>query len=132
MDDGGAAWRRPLAAADPGAAARGDEALAADAELLFHVDGSKRCKARALLLGDHKLVAIEHNYEGLENVLRLYNLRTDPGETVDLATDQPQRVAEMLRRLEARTVTLAAQALVGGQNVLADMDREALEALGYL
>jgi arylsulfatase A-like enzyme len=101
-------------------------------DLLFHVDWWKRCMARALQRGRWKLVAIERNYEGLEHVVRLYDIEADPGETVDLSAEHPEVVAELTRRLDALTALHRSRALQAGDDVLSQMDRQTLEELGYL
>ncbi len=52
--------------------------------------------ASALFLDDHKLVL---HYE--DDRCELYDLLLDPGERHDLARSEPQRTAELRRRLEA-------------------------------
>ena len=48
----------------------------------------------ALFRGDYKLVRNTPRYG--DNVWRLYNITTDPGETHDLAREQPQLFASMM------------------------------------
>jgi len=101
-------------------------------ELLFHVDWWKRCMGAALQRGRWKLVRIERNYEGLEHVVRLYDIEADPGETEDVAAAHPELVAELTRRLDAAVSRHRSRALQAGDDVLSQMDRQALEQLGYL
>jgi arylsulfatase A-like enzyme len=116
---------------DPGPAVSTPEA-GEPVDLLFHVDWWKRCMARALQRGRWKLVSIERNYEGLEHVVRLYDVEADPGETVDLSGQHPDVVAELTRRLDALTALHRSRALQEGDDVLSQMDRQTLEELGYL
>jgi arylsulfatase A-like enzyme len=134
LASGDSASAAPDASSGIGGPARSPAASASEepVDLLFHVDWWKRCMARALQRGRWKLVAIERNYEGLEHVVRLYDIEADPGETVDLSSEHPDVVAELTRRLDALTALHRSRALQAGDDVLSQMDRQTLEELGYL
>jgi arylsulfatase A-like enzyme len=104
------------------------------ARSLLHVsDWKKRCVGRALLSGRYKLIELESNYEGLRNATRLYDVEADPAETLDLAAHKPELVAQLRRELEdAFARAQSGHGQVVPANVLEDMDRERLKALGYL
>lgn len=107
-------------------------AAAADEELLFHVDWWKRCTALALLSGPWKLLSIEHNYEGLDDALQLFDVERDPGEQHDVSAAHPDVVADLLRRLDALSALHRSRSFEPGEDVLSSMDRQVLEELGYL
>jgi len=91
-----------------------------------------RCVARGIEQGGYKLVAIEHNYEGLRDAVRLYDIRRDPRETRDLSRVDPERVARMQAALVAAFAGFGHDALEAPEDVLDKLDRDRLEALGYL
>jgi arylsulfatase A-like enzyme len=104
-----------------------------DRSLLHVSDWKERCVGRALLSGRYKLIQLDSNYEGLRNTTRLYDVEADPGETLDLAHRKPELVTEMRRQLEAAFARAqSGSKQVAPANVLDDMDRERLKALGYL
>lgn len=66
----------------------------------------------AIRQGDWKLVKYSHEFAGEESSeplspLRLYNLRRDIGETIDLASAEPQKLKEYLAVWEQWSQTLA-------------------------
>jgi arylsulfatase A len=61
----------------------------------------------AIRAGDFKLIEFFHDLT--QPKLELYNVRTDIGETTDLATAQPQRVADLRARLHAWQREVGAQ-----------------------
>ncbi len=77
---------------------------------------------RALLQGTHKVV------ERPGEVAELYDLASDPAETVDLATRQPEMTAALTAAFESALAGAAA----GKEHALDAADIERLEALGYL
>jgi arylsulfatase A-like enzyme len=86
---------------------------------------------KALRLGDYKLV-----YNVKLDQIELYNLRTDPGEQVDLSAEEPERAAAM--RVELRTwmaqaiETWASLPQAGSQGGETDEAMEkALQRIGY-
>ncbi len=50
----------------------------------------------AIRLGDYKLIEYYEN-----NTVQLFNLRSDPGETRDVALSRPEKTAELLAKLHA-------------------------------
>ncbi|MFT4975020.1 MAG: arylsulfatase A-like enzyme [Myxococcota bacterium] len=90
-----------------------------------------RGRYRAFRHGDYKLV--QHSDDGSF----LYNLAEDPGELNELSASQPEKLAEMTRRLERELNSLGLPALDAEVtlDVSAGMDRETCEsllALGYV
>ena len=95
---------------------------------------------RTVVEGDWKLV---HNPDGVDPVCiphapphhypigraELYDLARDPGETRNLAADQPARVAELLRLLNQRFAGIRRR---GGPQRLPEELRKELENLGYV
>src|SRR5690606_39617462 len=51
---------------------------------------------RALISGDYKLLVFESGWR-----TDLYNLKDDPGETKNLAKEQPEKLAELKREFDA-------------------------------
>ena len=107
-------------------------ALADDRVFLYHVDWPGRCVGRALRLGRWKLVEVREDYEGRRDVVELYDLEADPGETRDLAARRPGVVARLQDRLRRELAARVADGLAPPENVLHALDLQALEALGYL
>ena len=66
----------------------------------------------------------------------LYDLASDPGEQSDVAAAQPERVAGLVRRMDAKLADRARFVPPGerviGELELSDEQRESLEHLGYL
>jgi arylsulfatase A-like enzyme len=60
---------------------------------------------------------------------RLYDLREDPGATVNLRAEQPERDRELIGRL--RAVLGARQPVIAPAHVLTEQERKALRSLGY-
>ncbi|MEE8312516.1 MAG: sulfatase [Candidatus Binatia bacterium] len=81
---------------------------------------------------DWKLVvANEGNPRGLE-MMELYYLGDDPGETRNLASSRTERVAELRGRMTAMADTAAANAVSGVSGDISSDDAERLKALGYM
>jgi arylsulfatase A-like enzyme len=121
-----ARWPQAFAATRPRTSPQAERALT------FHVDWGKRCVARAIVSEGFKLLIIEQDYSGAENITRLYDLQADPGETQDLSAARPQLVRRLTRQLEATQDDLSRRRLANPDNVLDRMDTQALQALGYL
>ena len=77
------------------------------------------------------IVANDGNPRGLAPV-ELYDMRSDPGETTNLADKEPARVAELRRDLEALRTASRASAVKGTTGTIDAADEERLRALGYL
>ena len=107
------------------------EAHAADEALHLSVEFPPRLVGRGLIEGRHKLIAIEHNYEGATRELRLYDLHADPGEQRDLAAREPEIAQSMLTRLMAHARNESQRAAPPAA-VVDELDRESLRALGYV
>jgi choline-sulfatase len=96
--------------------------------LVADIDWKGRMVGRSVLEDGWRLVAIASNYEGLTDTVRLYEHATDPKEAMDRAATEPGRVAAMTTRLSELTRGYTAATV---ENVLSEMDRAQLEALGY-
>lgn len=68
-----------------------------------HYDLGNGGPASALFLGEYKLV---RRYE--DGARMLYRVATDPGEQHDLAAKEPERLADLTRRLDAYLTAIAA------------------------
>jgi arylsulfatase A-like enzyme len=90
-----------------------------------------RLRAYGIIEGDEKLVAIAASYEGARRQLRLYDLRSDPGEQRDLADLEPARTERLFARLSATLEHHAATTQLPETEVSDGLDVEALRALGY-
>ena len=63
----------------------------------------------------------------------LYDLKNDPGELRNLASDQPDRVEDMIARFKSMMSQVRPLSVGAGVDLEMDDDsRRALEALGYL
>jgi arylsulfatase A-like enzyme len=102
----------------------------ASADQVFDVHWAKRTIAQGFLRDGWKLTDITSDYQGVRNERLLVNLIEDPKENRNLAHTQPERLAEMLAGLRQAVGELEGK--VTPKNVLSDMDRDQLEALGYL
>jgi arylsulfatase A-like enzyme len=78
----------------------------------------------AVRLGDWKLVVNSVNFSH-----ELYDLGADPGEQVDLATQEPERCADLLTRMQH--MLDAAESMIGSDVELNAQDRANLDDLGY-
>lgn len=91
----------------------------------------KRCSGRSFREGDWELIVIDESYDPEATGVRLYDLRSDPQQIVDLSRAEPERTKAMHARLEALYDSLPADAY---RRVRYDIDaetRDSLEALGY-
>lgn len=91
-----------------------------------------RCDARGLLRWPLKLIRTRADYQGKHDAVELFDLRSDPKETLNLAR---QRAAEAVKMEAAMSRELAAAAKgapAQNENPPAKLDRKTLEALGYL
>ena len=66
-----------------------------------------------------------------ERELRLFDLTRDPGETRNLAADQPERVRDLMERFESARGRVPALELEGVRTGESDARERALDALGY-
>jgi len=80
---------------------------------------------RAIRTEEYKLV------RGSDGSRRLYDLRTDPGETRDVTADEPETVARLERRLDQWLHTIE-QADTDGSVSIEGQRKAQLEQLGYL
>ena len=103
-----------------------------DRPMLYQAAWKARCVARSIVSGQHKLIDIQSNYEGLQNVSRLYDIGADPGEMTDLASQKPNVVTQLQKELEDRFNHYESLALSKPLNVLQEMDQDKLKALGYV
>ena len=77
------------------------------------------------------IVANADNHRGLAPI-ELYDMRRDPGETKNLAAEQPDRVAELKAQLEGLKLFSARSAVSGETGELDAATEEKLRALGYI
>jgi arylsulfatase A-like enzyme len=112
---------------------RGDKQArreAAEREFVHELAWPGRARARAITSGRYRLIAIEESYEGLRDVRRLYDRRSDPAEQRDLSAREPelsQRLFDRMNELfDARSEGIGSR-----QVVPSDAERAQLEALGY-
>jgi arylsulfatase A-like enzyme len=93
-------------------------------------DKSRRSR-HALVAGGYKLI-----YDFTDASAQLYDLEADGAETRDRAREEPQRTAELQRRLAARVAEntrLAERFRARPQGaLLSEREQESLRALGYL
>lgn len=99
---------------------------------LYFQEQSKRMRGRALLTGEYKLIQIERDYLHPLPVSQLFDIRLDPLEMHDLASERPDVVAELSRRLEARLAEYRRSTRVDAENLREQLNEEALRALGYV
>jgi len=96
-----------------------------------HVYENARNQGVAVRVGDWKLiVGIEKSHPLYSGAPQLYDLARDPGETTDRVAEEPERVAEMMARLEPWLELGVVQ-----RGTMPHLDAEAVErlrALGYI
>jgi arylsulfatase A-like enzyme len=112
--------------------AAGDPELLAARGQLYHVDWERRCVARSYQLGRYKLIAVQRDYTGSREEVRLYDTVADPHELDDLSAREPDRVAELLERMESESLDYFRRRVATPAVVLDDMDQDTLRQLGYL
>ncbi len=110
----------------------GDPDSDQERERLTQTDWDRRCVARGISARGFRLVEIERNYEGLRNVVRMYDLAGDPREEDDVSAQHPQIVQELRRELHRRFDELARAAGPQPENRKGQLDQERLRALGYV
>lgn len=101
-------------------------------DLVFETNNAERFKGRAIISDGYKLIERKSSYESYEPKIELYDLTADPGERIDLAAIEPERVAELLERMNSAFARYAERALPVPQEGDADLDQETLRALGYV
>ncbi len=99
---------------------------------LHHGTARKRCDCRALVEGDKKLIVNASSYQFRRGAVELYDLKEDPGERENIANADREQTQAMIGRFEAAVAKAMEKRVEGGENVLDSMDKERLEALGYL
>jgi arylsulfatase A-like enzyme len=99
---------------------------------LYQVAWRGRCKGRAIADDGLKLIEIESNYEGLQDVVRLYDEQADPGETADLSSERTEAVDRLRAELARLFKEAAARAVAPPENRLNQLDEDRLKALGYI
>jgi arylsulfatase A-like enzyme len=83
---------------------------------------------RALIRGDYKLIVTQPQDE-----IELYDLRSDPSESNDLAARQPDRVREMRARLDAQEAIAQREERAPARSYEpSESEARQLEALGYV
>ncbi len=104
---------------------------AAPSPRLHETAWRKRCIARSIVEDGYKLIVVDANYEGRRDVEWLFELDRDPDEAEDLSEARPEVAARLRRSLTERFDAFSAQASSVPENVIEELDRERLEALGY-
>ena len=105
---------------------------AVERDVAFQVQWPKRCTARGIRSGRHKLLRIEENYEGVRDEVRLFDLIGDPQEKTNLAETNSGLVAELSRRLDRLVDDDAGRRGPLPQQLFEGVDVQALRTLGYL
>lgn len=108
------------------------EPAALESRRLSQTSWEGRCVARGMTDGDYRLLEIARNYERLTDVVRLYDVSSDPGERRDLAADLPEVAHGLLEELRHRFDELAQGAGPQPVNRKEQLDQERLRALGYV
>ena len=89
----------------------------------------RRAVASAIRLGAFKLIEIESDYSGRREASLLFDLESDPGELVDLAEREPEKLA-------ALSAALGGASMRGSDEVRTEeatgLDVDVLRALGYV
>ena len=98
--------------------------------LTLVADFLPRLKARGVIAGNHKLVAVEHSYDGAGRRVELHDLAQDPREELDRFAREPTLARELLSRLADDLAGFEAEALPDAE-IAAGLDLEHLRALGY-
>lgn len=111
---------------------RADPETAAARSMLFHTEWQHRGIARAILSGRYKLIEIEKNYEKLENVLRLYDIESDPLESTDLSAEMPEVVRRLQDEMHGGFAEYGYPLPAVEQHTLSAEEKEKLRALGYI
>ncbi len=102
-------------------------------EVRLYQDGwHNRCVARALAADGYKIIEIDHNYEGLRDVVELYDERADPDETVDLAAERPVLAAALRARLGTMFAVARERQVGTSEDRAGELDQDRLRALGYV
>jgi len=100
--------------------------------LLAQLDEATSGRAFLIQEWPDRLLQIETDYQGREDVVELFDVAADPDEVVDLARQRRQRVAELEARSRALRSALEAHPFEGAPaRPDADLARQ-LEALGYV
>lgn len=125
-----------LLAVEPASTWRGESlapvlkgtALAPTAKPIFSQGTTNKTETpmHSVILGDYKLIRIA----GSDSV-QLYNLATDPGERLDLAVAEPERVKELTQLLDTWLASFPSFFEEEAQQLNRDLE-EGLEGMGYL
>jgi arylsulfatase A-like enzyme len=99
--------------------------------ILAQTISPKRCDGRVIREDGWELMVIDRNYESDEPQLRLYDIRRDPDQRVDLSAEQPERAKRLLDRLESLYDGFGEDAYPRSHYEIDPATRESLEALGY-
>jgi len=91
-----------------------------------------RCDARGLLRWPLKLIRTRADYQGKHDAVELFDLQSDPKETLNLARQRADEAARMEAALGRELAAAAKGAPAQQENPPAKLDRKTLEALGYL
>jgi arylsulfatase A-like enzyme len=102
-----------------------------DRALLAQLDEPSAGRAFLVQQWPHRLLQIEKDYQGRRHAVELFDVAADPGEHVDLASQRPQRVAELEALAGELRGALEAQPFEGDPARPDDELVRQLEALGY-
>lgn len=116
----------------PGLAEAG--ASPADAEsraLLARLEAESWGRASMIQDWPYRMMEIQSDYQGRKNVVSLFNVEIDPGERVDLAAADPDRVKALRSRAKQLRRELLRDSYQNAPAALSEEERRGLEALGY-
>jgi choline-sulfatase len=100
--------------------------------LFFHLDWPERGKIRAIRWKENKLIEIEQDFSGQKNTHFLFNLKNDPAEKINIIENNAKLSNTLSSQLKAQWKIFSTGALGSPRNVLSEMDKEVLKALGYM
>lgn len=106
-----------------------------DRSFVFTVDSKPekpRCSAQAILRWPEVLIHTAWDYRGRRNAVELFDLSEDPAQERNLLRARPRAASGLRRLLGYRLERLRAGAVPLPEGPDAELDRETLEALGYL
>lgn len=92
----------------------------------LHSWRERRARVRAWVDGDFKLI------RNMTGPPRLFNVVKDPGESFDIRSYEPERLASMSAAMDAFAERLPRPHAAGASQRVDDETRRALESLGYL
>ena len=105
-----------------------------DAPPLMEVDfvpvyqeyAGKQTRRQSLVVGRWKIIR-----DAIAGRLELYDIELDPGETQNLAHQEPEQLRTLTRQLDRRLREVSAAGTSAKSRTLSEQETEALRALGY-